>query len=367
MAMTIIRNVHLTNAVDGPVNGPVDVVFDRTITSIRPAVSAAQSDEVAIQGGGRFLVPGLIDTHVHLGTTEAMASAAKAGITTVVDLGTYPDSLVHAQRQESGVPAILSAGPAASAPGSNQIALMGMPAESGIVNPADAERYLDWRCQKGSDLIKIIIEDPVASDVPALDTPTITALVKGAHDRGLLTVAHAVTAASFDQALDAGVDILTHAPLDRPLKDVTILRMLEQETIVSPTLIMMHVMSKARLGDRAEAAFRNAFESVRAMHVAGIPIIAGTDANETPFAPVPHGASIHEEIAYLQQAGMTAAEALRAATSGAADAFRLKDRGRISEGLRADFILVDGDPSSEPAVLRHPNLVCVAGRVVTQA
>ena len=137
--------------------------------------------------------------------------------------------------------------------------------------------------------------------------------------------------------------------------------MLEAGTIASPTLVMMRVMARARLGDRAEAAFANALESVRRMHAAGIPIVAGTDANETPIAPVPHGASLHEEIGLLQEAGLTPQESLVAATSAAASALRLTDRGRVAEGLRADLLLVDGDPTIDSAVLAHPSAVWVGG------
>lgn len=362
--MTTLRNVHLIDP-DGHTSGqPVDVVFEATITAVRPAAEPAVPTGEVIDGAGRFLVPGLIDTHVHLAGRGALVAAARAGVTTIVDLGTYPDAVIDAQRTERGVPSILSAGSAASAPRSSQIAHMGFPVESGVTDPADARRYLDWRAEHGSDLIKIIVEDPAATDVPALDVATVTALVEGAHERGLLTVAHVVTAASYDRALDAGVDILTHAPLDRPLPDETLQRMLDQKTVASPTLTMMHVMARARLGDHAEAAFQNAVESVRAMYAAGIPIIAGTDANETPIAPVAHGASLHDELARLQQAGLAAPDALRAATSAAADALRLNDRGRILSGHRADLVLVGADPARDLEVLRQPDAVWIAGTAV---
>src|SRR5699024_6511283 len=97
-----------------------------------------------------------------------------------------------------------------------------------------------------------------------------------------------------------------------------------------------------------------ALDNVRAMDEAGIAVIAGTDANETAFAPVPHGPSLHTELDWLVQAGMSRAEALRAATSAAADALGLRDRGRVGEGARAD-LLTDLD------ALRSPAEVWVAG------
>ncbi len=73
-------------------------------------------------------------------------------------------------------------------------------------------------------------------------------------------------------------------------------------------------------------------------------MLAGTDAN--PFAPQ-HGAAMHRELALLVEAGLTNEEALAAATSGPARHFGLTDRGRIAPGLRADLLLVRGDPTRE--------------------
>ncbi|WP_281872815.1 amidohydrolase family protein [Brachybacterium paraconglomeratum] len=194
--------------------------------------------------------------------------------------------------------------------------------------------------------------------------PTLTALVPGAYERGLLCIAHAVTAAVFDRGLAAGADILTHVRIDSPLSEGNVQRMRDQGTRVSRTLVMMQVMAHARLAERAEAAVRTALENVHALHEAGSPLLVGTDANETPFAPVPHGPSLHEEIALLGRAGVPAADALHGAAAGVADALRLADRGRLETGLRADLLLVDGDPLEDPAVLRAPRAVWIAGEHV---
>lgn len=354
--MTALHNVRILD-LDSPTSSAalVDVEFDDTITAIRPAAEPDSSSAVTV-------LPGLIDTHVHLKSRDALLTAVQSGLTTVIDLGTHPDSVVDGYRADAEVPAILSAGSAASAPGSTQIQVMGFPAESGVTGPEDAERFLDWRVEAGVDLIKIIIEDPDATETPALDIPTLRAIVDGARKRGLLTVAHAATAASFDRGLDAGVDVLTHIPFDRPLSEATIARIVESGTLVSPTLVMMRAIADARLGEHAEGAMELAIGNVRALLNGGATVIAGTDANETPFAPVPHGPSLHSELVYLVQAGMTSAEAVRAATSAAADAFGLGDRGRIVEGARADLIVVDGDPITDLSVLSSPAEAYVGGR-----
>lgn len=358
--MTALRNVRILDPSDACLGDPVDVVFDALITEIRPAEDGPVGPE-EIDGAGRALVPGLIDTHVHLGELQAMVEAARAGITTVVDLGTTPDSLIHEQKAAEGIPSILSAGAAACAPGGSQIVRMGFPESGGVDSPEDAARYLELRVEAGSDLIKIIIEDPEATDVPALEIPTITALVDGAHERGLLAVAHVVTAGAFERGLEAGVDILTHAPLDRVLPEATIARMVEQGTVSSPTLAMMRNIAQRFTPETAQEGLGHAQDSVRQMHRAGVAIIAGTDANQTPMAPLAHGASLHDELELLREAGLSAPEVLAAATVEAAARLRLQDRARIAQGKRADLLLVDGDPLKDLGVLRSPDAVWIAG------
>ena len=92
----------------------------------------------------------------------------------------------------------------------------------------------------------------------------------------------------------------------------------------------------------------DAFSSVMALHKSGVDILAGSDVSE----PIPslgglaHGASLHQELQMLVAAGLTPIEALRAATSTPARRFGLNDRGRIVTGVRADLLLVDGDPTA---------------------
>ncbi|TDW46111.1 hypothetical protein EDF52_10814 [Curtobacterium sp. PhB42] len=145
---TTIRNVR-TSSGGVTTTEAVDVEFDEHITTVRPAGTVAPAGGPVVDGTGQFLVPGLIDTHVHLGSPAALSSAVRAGVTTMVDLGTHPDSLVDEQRGAPGAPGLLSAGSAASAPGSTQIARMGFPDASGVSSAADAERYLDWRAARG--------------------------------------------------------------------------------------------------------------------------------------------------------------------------------------------------------------------------
>ncbi|GJG85968.1 hypothetical protein tb265_11490 [Gemmatimonadetes bacterium T265] len=99
--------------------------------------------------------------------------------------------------------------------------------------------------------------------------------------------------------------------------------------------------SAYRLAD-AEAA-------VGALARAGVPVLAGTNA---PGPGTAHGASLHRELELLVASGLCPVEALASATSTPARVFGLHDRGRIAVGLRADLLLVDGDPSADVRATR---------------
>ena len=110
--------------------------------------------------------------------------------------------------------------------------------------------------------------------------------------------------------------------------------------------------------------FENAIEALRLLHQAGVPIVAGTDANATAFA-VEHGAALHTELGLLAEAGLSPLEVLTAATSGAASAFRLDDRGSIDVGKRADLLLLSADPLDDLAATNSIEAVWIAGVRVT--
>jgi imidazolonepropionase-like amidohydrolase len=88
---------------------------------------------------------------------------------------------------------------------------------------------------------------------------------------------------------------------------------------------------------------RQLYDAVAGLHRSGVRILAGTDAANWGMSPV----FLHRELELLVAAGLTPAQALAAATSAPADAFRLGDRGRIRPGLRADLVLVTGDPTRD--------------------
>ena len=339
---------------------------ERTVVIDHGVILDATTADTTVDGQHGTLLPGFIDSHVHLMNVAQLEQGTQWGCTTMLDMGSQSMALTNSLRHRQGLADIRGVGNPASAPGGMQTTRMGMPASSALTGPADADRFVAERVVEGADYIKVIVEDPRRMGSAALDVATITALVAAAHQAGLKVIAHVTTLAAHINAADAGVDVLTHAPLDADVDD-TLARSLATRGIVSvPTLIMMR--SVARIAERlpthgAGVDYAHARQTVSALHRAGVTILAGTDANTAPASPSPiqHGEGLHEELGLLVEAGLTPLEALRSATVVPAAFFGFTDRGVIEPDRRADLLLIDGDPTQDIAATRTILGVWVAG------
>jgi imidazolonepropionase-like amidohydrolase len=317
-----------------------------------------------VDGDGGVLLPGLIDCHIHLTDAATLTALAAHGVTTALDMGTWPPDLITSLRGQPGVTDIRSSGVGATHPASAHAQRMGRAqnahsAQGGtglVADPDQAKAYVDQRVAEGVDYIKIIV------DPPGFDLATVAALVDAAHAHGLRTIAHAASREAVLLAQTAGVDVLTHAPIDRPLTDDEAAATRAGGQVIVPTLTMMEAIV-ARIGAVAPVSYDAARATVAAWHRAGVTILAGTDANQTAAAPAspPYGSSLHRELALLVDAGLTPVEALRSATVTAAERFGLPDRGVIEPGKRADLVLIDGDPVQDIEALKNVTAVWCAG------
>jgi imidazolonepropionase-like amidohydrolase len=309
-----------------------------------------------IDCAGGVLLPGLIDSHVHLDGPGRLARLASFGVTTALDMGSVPGETA-ALRGQAGQTDIRSAGIPAIAPGSLHSHFPGVGQPGLIGGPEEAQRFVADRVAEGSDYIKIVVGSPFADHEQA----TIDALVAAAHDQGKLVVAHASSAESVAKAQAAGADILTHAPLDQVLEPAAAAEAAAKGRVVVPTLTMMEALVASIAPPGADYA--NARASVTVLHAAGVPILAGTDANDTAGTPsrVPHGESLHRELELLVDAGLSTLEVVRAATALPARYFGLTDRGVIQPGLRADLILLEEDPLADIRATRSIRRVWCGG------
>ncbi|HEX2285325.1 MAG TPA: amidohydrolase family protein [Mycobacterium sp.] len=341
---------------------------DVLIDGDRIATPDGQSAHVVVDGAGKTLLPGLIDAHTHAFDGN-LAQALTFGVTTELDMFCLPANLARQRKlaaERDDVADIRSSGTLATAPGGHpsqlMTALQDAAAFGDAVGPFDtvasadqAKEFVDARLAEGIDYLKVVVDDGTVhgADLPVLAPDIVAVLVEAAHAAGLQVIAHAITAGEVEIALDAGVDALAHVWADAgPTTPELAARIAAQGVFVVSTLVYFEVISRHGSGAADHAVTGsgdNAVHTARVLHQAGVPLLAGTDA--TPFAPI-HGESLHRELVLLTQAGLTNEEALAAATSVPAHHFGLADRGRIAPGLRADLLLVEGDPTRDIAATR---------------
>ncbi|MFD2474393.1 amidohydrolase family protein [Amycolatopsis silviterrae] len=350
MAKTALRNVRVF---DGRgLTEPRTVVIDGPVIGTDPAGARE------IDAAGATLLPGFIDAHVHLNKPEQLADLAAWGVTTGLDMACWPASRV-AELRSAGPADFRSAGPPAIGPGGMHTRIPGMP-ESSIVTTADAAvRFVEARVAEGVDYVKGVAEAPGDGGPPA---EALQALVDAARERGLDTVVHAATPGAYHLAVASGARFVTHVPVIGRIdaEDVAAMKAAGQTAV--PTLTMMEGALPFFAGATGDYV-----ANVAALHAAGVEILAGTDASADSGAPVElaHGASLHHEFELLAEAGLSPVEILRAATIGPARAFGLTDRGEIQPGLRADLVLVEGDPVTDLSATRAIRAVWCAGTEIT--
>jgi imidazolonepropionase-like amidohydrolase len=352
------------------------LVSNGVISQVGPPGLAAPKGTKVIGGTGRTLLPGLIDSHVHLSDSAAadLRQALSLGVTTVFDMwsGGQRYERLKALRSADApdMAALRTAGTGATAPGGHPTQMGGPPFPT-IADSADADAFVSARVAEGSDYIKIVFDDlaGLGRALPMLDRRTLVGLITAAHRHGKRAVVHVSTEAQARTAIEAGADGLAHlfaAPsVGSDFADVVA----RHRAFVIPTLTIFFALcgqpnGAAVMGDsllepyirpqlrpqmsiawkQTAASCDGTVEAIRAMAARGVPVLAGTDA---PAPGAAYGASIHRELELLVRSGLMPTQALVAATSAPARAFGLADRGRIAPGLRADLVLVEGDPTTD--------------------
>lgn len=338
---------------------------------------AMPAGTTVVDGAGRTLLPGLIDAHTH--TYQYAELPLLFGVTTTLDMFTsVPVMQAAIARMKSGnnkaLPDMFSAGTLVTVKG-------GHGTEYGLPIPTleagqDAQAFVDARIAEGSHFIKIVMESglPGHNKIPTLPLATVRATINAAHARGKLAVVHISNLADARAALEMGADGLVHLFTGEALADADakafVALAVQRKAFVIPTFSVMESLAGLRetdvLGDasllalldkeqrqplsstygqKATPAMLAAPKRLTAALVqAGVPVLAGTDSGN---AGTQHGISLHHELASLVGAGLTPEQALAAATSVPATAFRLAARGRIADGYKADLLLVEGNPATD--------------------
>ncbi|KAF3059198.1 hypothetical protein GL218_04333 [Daldinia childiae] len=366
-------------------NGLVKQVAEGSLT-------APDSATIVVSKKGHTLLPGLIDGHIHADVDDegsTLRQFLKFGFTTVCDMHQEAENIGKLREQAAkdsdsadyktaSQAATVSGGwptPAILAHDSSDETKARIAAWPNIKSKVDVDAFIQDRLNDKVDYIKLIHEDGNGLSMKPTLIPVELqkAIVEATHKNGLLAVAHALSLKGTIEMLQAGVNGMVHTFFDRPPTKEVIDAYLLNNAYCSPTLVTIasltseglkeqqkycqdprahkHLSDQSKknlhrcmaLSDSA-AKVAYAYQSVRELKAAGIDIVLGSDS-AGPAHGTAFGLTAHQELAVLvKECGFTPKEALSAGTALVAKRLRLNDRGRIAKGLRADLVLVEGNP-----------------------
>lgn len=343
-----------------------------------------------IELGGRHVLPGLINMHVHLGLVmpgmpkdppSEMAlriafnarNALEAGVTAIRSTGDHAGQgdvgLREAIRKGYVIgPRIFTSG-SALRPTAGHGHGINKDFDEGLNGADEFLRATRQRIAEGADLIKVAISGGIGGPIEKIDEVHLTddelrAVTWVAHGRGKKVTAHAGPPEAIIHAVEAGFDCMEHGYF---LNEDAAKRMAEHGTWLVPTLSVTRCFEFYRRTKQPEYVFAKVADAgkrhwagFQAALAAGVRIAMGTDM--MPAEPFDDTTASVREIEFMVDAGMSPFEALRAATSGAAEWLDAADRiGSLEVGKYADLIAVEGDPLNDISNLRKLRYVMKDG------
>lgn len=391
-----------------PSNGVVQrdktlVIRGNQIVEVRDGFVGDASQGKVVDLRQAFVLPGLIDSHVHLTSQQnpnarleevtlsdadqAMVGARyarrtlMAGFTTVADLGASNQAIFALRNavKNGDVPGprIIAAGSSVSIHGGHgdingyrEDVMHLLSSESICSGPEDCMRAVRTQVRAGADIIKITATGGVLSNTAAglnqqFSDDELSAIVGSAHRMGRQVTAHAHGVDGINAFLRAGGDSIEHGTY---LDDQSIRLFKSNGAWLIPTLLAGDFVARIASGPdnfftpaqtaKALEAGPKMLDMARRAHEGGVKIAFGTDSGVSA-----HGDNA-QEFALLVRAGLTPLEAIQAATVGAAEHLRIaNEAGKIAVGMPADIVAVSGDPLTDVTELERMKFVMKSGVV----
>jgi hypothetical protein len=346
---TAIQNVHVFDGLCFA--QPQTVCFDGGYIVDTPHCDGSDAARV-VDGAGKYLVPGLIDAHIHLRDVASLAELTSYGCTTAMHMNCANYTQCAILAEQPGLAAFMRAGISSVGNGSAHAAMFNRPEDTLIYPDTDVEQFVQWQFGNGSDFHKITAE--VCG--PSLEQQA--EMVRVAHEQfDRQTMTHASTVVAYGDAAASMTDAIQHVPDDGLLCPKVVRTLLHQRQYVTPTLnIFQYGHNDPLLAlffgiePGSNRTLENAVANAKLLYEAGVPVIAGTDAvglfpvNGTAVG-VPFGLTLHYEMQnFVELLGMSPAEAINAATRESARWHGLSDRGTVEIGKRADLLLLNSNP-----------------------
>ena len=368
-----------------PVDGATILVSEGRVVAAGPGAQVTvPSNAVRVSLNGKFIIPGLINSHGHVNTPDDLKTYAVHGVTTVVSLGGENEAVFAARASQDVLTLdrarVFVAGPVLTPR-----------------TPDEARRMVGDVAAQRVDWVKIRVDDNLGT--AAKLTPEVyRAVIDEAHRRNLRVATHLYYLADAKALLEAGTDFIAHSVRDVPVDDVFIAALKASNRCYSPTLmreVSTYVYESTprffsdplfikyanpswvaagrdtarQRATRASVAAQKykaqlpvAAANLKRIADAGIPVAMGTDTG-----PMGRFQGYFElmELEMMVEAGLTAGAALASANAVAARCMGLdRDLGTIENGKWADFVVLDANPLDDIANVRRINSVWIAGNRV---
>ncbi len=418
----VLRGATLLDGLGGRIENARVVIRDHKVAEVGidraedPLPPGAATEDLT----GKFLIPGLFDSHVHLGGSGGVGGGLveqsderqvhdlqaylASGVTSILSLTDSPEALGRLRslvaQGKMRAPRTFFAGASVTAPEGHPAAMFNfVPGLADqltrqVKTPDEARNAIRDLARLNVDLVKLVLEPGYSGrPMPRLDLEAFKAAVAEAKERGLKVTVHVGTDADARAAIEAGADGLEHTA--RGLSAETIARMAAKKVTFTPTLTVYDFEWKRSMLQNADDRLRRlvipevfaglldpagAFQgfmndteavqglsrnfatgltAVAAANRAGVPIIAGSDAgNPATF----HGPALIHELELLAQAGLPLSDVLIAATSRPATRLNQRTLGRIERGSVADMVVLGEDPLAAVTAYRDVESVYLGGR-----